>query len=165
MTTEILCRFDTSKNKPVVFVPSMMEKDKGTILSWTSGDPDLVPVSYYHTTQPLSAADEEILRNRYMRHFKDTDVVIRHRLPRTTKVLPNLLTKASKSTEPSLSVETTPAPVVKPAAKKAAAKTPAKRGRKPAEPNLSAKVDQLANMVAQLVQQMQAPQQQSTQNG
>ncbi len=113
MTTQILCRVDTNRI-PVVFLTDSIDYDKGHILSWTKGEPQVVSLSYYHTTLPLSAADEEILRQRYARAFADDDVVVRHRLPRTERVRENILSKPGRKagSEPKLSVEQAPvAPV------------------------------------------------------
>ena len=146
--TEVLCRFDPAKNKPVVFVASNMQG--GEIESWISGDAIMSPLSYYHSTLPLSAADEEVLAKRFARHFHAGHVLIRHRLPRTARFVPNRL--ANRSTVAAVAAEAvvlpftpleaapapvlalvtppTPAPTVKRStSKKAAAK---RGGRKPA---------------------------------
>lgn len=144
VATGVLCRWDGEKNKPVVFNTNKMEG--GMIESWISGDPEMVPLSYYHTTLPLASADEKLLAARYAKATGDKNVQIRHRLPRTVKEVPNRIAKtpliklqdlpeAAPAPVVAPVVETTaPAPVVEPVAATpapaVAAKTPA--SRKPA---------------------------------
>lgn len=115
--TEILCRFDPSTAKPVVFVTNRM--DGNNIEAWTGGDAVMMPLSYYHTTQPLSAKDEKILRDRYAAHVNDAHVQIRHRLPRTARAVPDRLPATKKAAAPA----PTPASNVVPIA--SASSTPA----------------------------------------
>jgi hypothetical protein len=94
--TEILCRVDRSNSSPVVFIADTVDYDKHTVQAWTKGDAQTVSLNYYHQTGPLSSSDEEILRQRYARAFNNPDVVVRHRLPRTVKVLENILAKPGR---------------------------------------------------------------------
>lgn len=114
--TEILCRYDPEKRKPVVFISSR-NFDGGMIESWISGPAtEMSPLSYYHTTLPLSAADEVVLRNRFAKALSDNNVQIRHRLPRTSREVPNRLARsvansvAAPVSDPSPTPAPTPAP-------------------------------------------------------
>lgn len=116
--TEILCRFDADKRLPVVFIPASI--DGPNILCWIDGKESVVPLDYYHMTGPLSAADEEVLRQRYAIATGDSFVKIRHRLPRVARVLENVLSKpkaGSDHTTP-LSVRRAPKPVAGPAVRR-----------------------------------------------
>ncbi len=109
-TTEILCRFDPEKKKPVVFITSR-NFEGGMIESWITGNAtEMTPLSYYYTTLPLSAADEVLLRNRFAKAVNDNNVQIRHRLPRTTREVPNRLARSVAASP----VAATPAPAVAP---------------------------------------------------
>jgi hypothetical protein len=92
--TEILARVDVATQTPVVFFPHSV--DKQHILAWMNGKETIVTLDYYHTTKPLSAADEEILRSRYAKATGDTAVFVRHRLPRVPRERPNMLAPAPK---------------------------------------------------------------------
>jgi hypothetical protein len=96
--TEILCRLDSATNQPVLFFPNSI--DRGQILAWAQGREEVTTLAYYHTTQPLSAADEEVLRQRYMSATGDKVVKIRHRLPRVPRPRENLLSSMATVNEP-----------------------------------------------------------------
>ncbi len=116
--TEILCRVDTATRSPVVFIADTVDYPAHTVSAWIKGDPQTVSLDYYHQTMPLSAADEEVLRQRYARNFNDSNVRVRHRLPRTVKVLENILAKPGRpkaSSEPLTSIEKAQQPVEQPA--------------------------------------------------
>lgn len=110
VATGILCRWDGEKNKPVVFNTNKMEG--GMIESWISGDPVMVPLSYYHTTLPMAAADEKLLAARYAKATGDKNVQIRHRLPRTVKEIPNRIARTSAIKLQDVPAEAPAAPVV-----------------------------------------------------
>ena len=88
--TEILCRLDAAKSMPVIFFPGTI--DNGMLMAWASGQEMVTTLAHYHTTLPLSSADEKVLRGRYVAAIGDDSVVIRHRLPRTIRHRPNILT-------------------------------------------------------------------------
>ncbi len=88
--TEILCRLDAAKAMPIIFFPATI--DKGMLMAWGDGTEMVTTLAHYHTTLPLSSSDEKVLRGRYVAAIGDDSVVIRHRLPRTIRQRPNLLT-------------------------------------------------------------------------
>ena len=88
--TEILCRLDAAKSMPIIFFPSTI--DKGMLMAWGDGREMVTTLAHYHTTLPLSSSDENVLRGRYVAAIGDDSVVIRHRLPRTIRHRPNILT-------------------------------------------------------------------------
>lgn len=101
MTTEILCRFDPRDQAPVVFLRDSINKDQ--IQVWNgSGNPKYMPLDYYRMTNPLSAADERVLMERFKAATGKQDQVVHisHRLPRTPRPLPNMLSTPSKQEEP-----------------------------------------------------------------
>ena len=119
--TEILCRVDTAKKQPVVFIPHSI--DNNNIIAWINGAEQIVSLDYYHSTGPLSAADEEVLRKRYAAATGNTFVKARHRLPRVPRILENILAKPPKAAP----VATVPAPVATPAPTPAPAPAARKR--------------------------------------
>lgn len=98
--TQILCRLAADRVTPVVYIPHSV--DDGHILAWINGKESIVPLAQYHTTLPLSASDEEILRQRYAKATGDEFVQVRHRLPRTTPVRENVLTKGRINATPAV---------------------------------------------------------------
>lgn len=144
---EILCRIDPATTKPVVFVTDSIHN--GKIQAWNGeGKAEYVPLDFYHMTGPLSAADERILCERFVKQANVTGVVkIRHRLPRTSRPLPNLLSMVAHAPDDVASnatIMTTPvAPPRKrrgPSAKVAV--KGAKRGPKPRMALVDASVSQ-----------------------
>lgn len=95
----ILCRLDPNQNAPIVFVCDNWSKDDTTIPAWVNGETQLkhVPMTYYHGTRALSAADERTVAERYALAMNDSQVQIRHRLPRTEKKLPTLFSRVAEN--------------------------------------------------------------------
>lgn len=96
--TEILCRFDPASQTPVVFVADTMENDQ--IQAWKGTGPiEYVPLAYYHITRALSAEDERVLTERFKSSTgKQNQIVkVRHRLPRTSRPIPNLLANSGSA--------------------------------------------------------------------
>ena len=99
MATDILCRFDPAQATPVVFLRDTIQNDK--IQVWNgAGNPKYMPLDYYKMTSPLSADDERVLMERFKTATGKQDQVIRitHRLPRTSRPLPNMLTSSVQET-------------------------------------------------------------------
>lgn len=93
---EILCRYDGEQKMPVVFIANTYDPTAKTIEAWVSGaGPQLVQIDYYHGTGPLSAADEKTLCGRYTKETGQ-GAVVRHRLPRQARTVPNRLSRAAK---------------------------------------------------------------------
>lgn len=89
MTTNILCRFDSANNRPVVFIADTINEKE--ITAWSGGKRFKTTLDYYHQTLPLSQADNIVLRNQFATATKDNDVIIRNRLPRKNRMRPNLI--------------------------------------------------------------------------
>jgi hypothetical protein len=96
MATDILCRFDPAQQTPVVFLRDSINGNKVQVWKGT-GKPEYVPLDYYKMTSPLSADDERVLMERFKQATGKQDQVIRitHRMPRTSRPLPNMLAAAS----------------------------------------------------------------------
>jgi hypothetical protein len=142
--TAILTRIDANQ-VPVVFIADTFNKEAGTIQAWIKGAPQVVSLDYYHTTQPLSEADEKILAQRYSRSTGDNNVTIRQRLPRTERVIPNRLAKEPRQKPP---VEAAPLPVV--------AETPVAVPNGPAAPTPEQMMAVLEQQRVEFMQQMAA---------
>lgn len=98
-TTDILCRFDVRDQNPVVFLRDTIQGDR--IQVWTGkGNPVWMPLDYYRSTNPLNAGDEKVLADRYKAATGKQDQIIRitHRLPRSNKPLPSVLSHDSTLT-------------------------------------------------------------------
>lgn len=92
MATDILCRFDPAQQAPVVFLRDSINGNK--IQVWKgAGKPEYMPLDYYKMTSPLSADDERVLMERFKQATGKQDQVVRitHRMPRTSRPLPNML--------------------------------------------------------------------------
>lgn len=94
---EILCRLDAQSQTPVVFLPEIMVDDN--IQCWKDGKKSMVNINYYHSTGPLSASDERVVKDRFAKlsNIDPTVLKIRQRLPRTTKRLPDRIAGAAAS--------------------------------------------------------------------
>jgi len=92
MATDILCRFDPAQQAPVVFLRDSINGNKIQVWKGT-GKPEFMPLDYYKMTSPLSADDERVLMERFKQATGKQDQVIRitHRMPRTSRPLPNML--------------------------------------------------------------------------
>lgn len=106
--TEILCRLDVAKNAPVVFFRGSIDGEM--ILAWCNGAEEVTSLAYYHTTKPLSAADEEVLRQRYATVTGDKAVRVHHRLPRVPRERMNLLAAPTPAPMPQAAPAPQPAP-------------------------------------------------------
>jgi hypothetical protein len=96
MATDILCRFDPAQQTPVVFLRDSINGNKIQVWKGT-GKPEYMPLDYYKMTSPLSADDERVLMERFKQATGKQDQVIRitHRMPRTSRPLPNMLAPQS----------------------------------------------------------------------
>jgi hypothetical protein len=96
---EILCRIDPATKQPVVFITDTIHN--GQIQAWKGeGKSEYVPLDYYHMTGPLSASDERVLCERFVKATNAAGLVkIRHRMPRTSRPLPNLLASLHAAAE------------------------------------------------------------------
>lgn len=94
-TVEILCRFDAGKQAPVVFLRDTIQGDK--IQVWDREGQRTMPLDYYRMTAPLSADDERVLMEQFKKatNRQDQMVHINHRMPRTSRPMPNLLAPAA----------------------------------------------------------------------
>jgi hypothetical protein len=92
MATDILCRFDPAQQAPVVFLRDTINGNKIQVWKGT-GKPEFMPLDYYKMTSPLSADDERVLMERFKQATGKQGQVIRitHRMPRTSRPLPNVL--------------------------------------------------------------------------
>lgn len=95
-TVEILCRFDAGKQAPVVFLRDTIQGDK--IQVWDREGQRTMPLDYYRMTAPLSADDERVLMEQFKKatNRQDQMVHINHRMPRTSRPMPNLLAPTAK---------------------------------------------------------------------
>lgn len=100
MSTAILCRYDNVNTKPVVFLADSIDYDKQTIKAWLDGKTVDASLMYYHTTVPLSQADNKALMQQFMNATHDPDVVLRDRLPRKSKVIKDILAPAAPLNAP-----------------------------------------------------------------
>lgn len=89
MTTHILARYDATNNRAIVFLADSINDSE--ITAWSNGKRFKTTLDHYHQTLPLSQADNIALRNQFANATKDNDVVLRDRLPRKNRKLPNLI--------------------------------------------------------------------------
>jgi len=96
MPTDILCRFDPAQEAAVVFLRDTINGNKIQVWKGT-GKPEFMPLDYYKMTMPLSADDERVLMERFKQATGKQDQVVRitHRMPRTSRPLPNMLAGAA----------------------------------------------------------------------
>jgi hypothetical protein len=96
MATDILCRYDAAQQAPVVFLRDSINGNKIQVWKGT-GKPEFMPLDYYKMTSPLSADDERVLMERFKQATGKQDQVVRitHRMPRTSRPLPNVLAAAT----------------------------------------------------------------------
>lgn len=94
--SNIICRLDPFKAQPVVFLVDSFTNTYKEILAWTGGNkPAPANLEFYRNTLPLSEVDEALIAERYAQATGDKEVVIRRRLPRVTRKLPNIFSGAS----------------------------------------------------------------------
>lgn len=94
--SNIICRLDPFKAQPVVFLVDTFSTAYKEILAWTGGSkPAPANLEYYRNTLPLSEVDEALIAERYAQATGDKEVVIRRRLPRVTRKLPNIFADPS----------------------------------------------------------------------
>lgn len=96
MYNQIIARKSPVDMKPVVFIIDSYSREEGKIDLWTEQNGvTTTTISFYGACLPLSHADELEMKARFIYAMKQSDVELRFRLPRQSKVRPNIVAPAN----------------------------------------------------------------------